>query len=302
VNRMEDRLRDAFGAAAETVRPEAITGPPDRPVARTRHVGPLAAAAAVAAVVIGASVITPLVLAGGPRAPSPPGQSRVSSPAASASPSGAVLVVPKVYGTPVSQALAALHAAGLRVSVLSAAGGPVPVGTVIAQNPGPGTQVATSAVVEILINSGSSPSVTFTLAPSRLVTVSAYAVTIRIPQSWRRTPGLGSAVGYNGTSGWVQVQAVTEPADLKTACRDVAAQNVSQYGRHPYISDRSIDGRPGCLIVADLVVLRDRLAGGLPMTSALVEYRSPLRDGANFLLMSGDPASMTGVDTIRLHH
>jgi hypothetical protein len=40
----------------------------------------------------------------------------------------------------------------------------------------------------------------------------------------------------------------------------------------------------------------------LQLSSALVEYRSPISGGANFLLISGDPATMTGIlATIRLH-
>ncbi len=66
---LEDRLRDAFRADAETVRPEAIPGPPAPPARpprrwsgsrRARIVIPLAAAAAVIAIVIGVSVTTSL--------------------------------------------------------------------------------------------------------------------------------------------------------------------------------------------------------------------------------------------------
>jgi Tol biopolymer transport system component len=66
VNRMEDRLRDAFGAAARTVRPETIRGLPGRPPSRPgrRRLAPLAAAAAVAVVIAAVFLITPLVLSG----------------------------------------------------------------------------------------------------------------------------------------------------------------------------------------------------------------------------------------------
>jgi hypothetical protein len=66
VNRIEDRLRDAFGAAAGTVRPETIRGLRDRPASprRSRRLAPLAAAAAVAVVIAATSVITALVLSG----------------------------------------------------------------------------------------------------------------------------------------------------------------------------------------------------------------------------------------------
>jgi hypothetical protein len=68
VSTLEDRLRDAFRADAETVRREAIPGPPApplrsaprRPRSRRRVLFPLAAAAAVIAIVIGVSVTTSL--------------------------------------------------------------------------------------------------------------------------------------------------------------------------------------------------------------------------------------------------
>jgi hypothetical protein len=72
MNTLEDRLRDAFRADADTVRPESIPpGPPPRParpsrstpgqpwLRRTRVLIPLAAAAAVIAVVAGLSLAAP---------------------------------------------------------------------------------------------------------------------------------------------------------------------------------------------------------------------------------------------------
>ena len=74
MNTVEDRLRDAYRAAAETVRPETVLAQgvrglrdddpprarrPRRWPARGRLLIPLAAAAAVAAVAIGASVLLP---------------------------------------------------------------------------------------------------------------------------------------------------------------------------------------------------------------------------------------------------
>jgi len=66
VNRIEERLRDAFGAAARTVSPETIRGPRDRPASprRSRPLTPLAAAAAVAVVIAATSLITAQVLSG----------------------------------------------------------------------------------------------------------------------------------------------------------------------------------------------------------------------------------------------
>jgi hypothetical protein len=67
VNTLEDRLRDAYRAAAETVKPEtirlsAVPSPPDRDRRRPRHgrlVIPLAAAAAVIAVAATVAVLLP---------------------------------------------------------------------------------------------------------------------------------------------------------------------------------------------------------------------------------------------------
>lgn len=66
MNRMEDRLRDAFGAVAATIRAETIRGLPDRPPRPPgrRWLVPLAAAAAVAVVIAAVFVVTPLVLSG----------------------------------------------------------------------------------------------------------------------------------------------------------------------------------------------------------------------------------------------
>jgi Tol biopolymer transport system component len=66
VNRIEERLRDAFGAAAATVGPEAIRGLPSEPPSppRWRPLAPLAAAAAVAAIIAAVFLVMPMVLPG----------------------------------------------------------------------------------------------------------------------------------------------------------------------------------------------------------------------------------------------
>jgi hypothetical protein len=72
VNSIEDRLQDAFRADAETVRPGTLRGLPERharPAPRRRGVWrqamvPLAAAAAVASVVLGATVLVPRMFPG----------------------------------------------------------------------------------------------------------------------------------------------------------------------------------------------------------------------------------------------
>jgi hypothetical protein len=300
VNRIEERLRDAFGAAADTVRAETVRGLPDQPsAARTRRVAPLAAAAAVAVVVIGVSVVTPLALGGGHGSPSTAGEAGASSPAALASPSGAALVVPNAFGMALGHATETLQIIGLRVTVVSEASSTVPSGAVLAQSPVAGARVRDDAIVTLVISSGATPSATYSLQPSRLVTIVPYAVTIRIPQDWRPTLGLGRVVGYSGSTGWVQLQAVTEPSGLHAACTSRAAQE-SEPGRRPAISYHDIDGRPGCEIWTALA------PGTTPVPSmifALVKYRATISDGANFLLVSADPATMTGlIGSIHLRH
>jgi hypothetical protein len=81
VNTLEDRLRDAYRAAAQAVPPETIRGLDDQaqgitgashPGPRRRKLIPLAAAAAVAAVVVGAALLVPLALPGHQHRPATP--------------------------------------------------------------------------------------------------------------------------------------------------------------------------------------------------------------------------------------
>ncbi|HEY7324497.1 MAG TPA: PASTA domain-containing protein [Streptosporangiaceae bacterium] len=304
MNRVEERLRDAFAAAAETVRPESISERPDRPKAESRwHVAPLAAAAAVAVVVIGASVITSLALGGGHQAPATPGRAGVPAPSASAGgASASPITVPLTVGMSVTQAEAVLSAVGLQVTVQAQEATAVPAGTVIAQTPVGGARVAFGATVTVTVADRTGSSATFTLAPPRLVTIPTYAVTIAIPKSWQPTDHLGRMTGYSGADGWVQVSAQAEPGGLQASCRAVASHPA--YGPHPEIVYRSIGGRPGCLIIpAGEAPVTSQPPGGLPTTSALVQYRQPLSDGDNFLLVSSDPPHMEQlVDSIQLHH
>jgi Tol biopolymer transport system component len=82
VNRIEERLRDAYEAAAATVRPETVRGLGDRPATprRSRPLVPLAAAAAVAVVIAAVFLIPPLVLSGNQGAAThTPGSVRVAN-------------------------------------------------------------------------------------------------------------------------------------------------------------------------------------------------------------------------------
>jgi hypothetical protein len=87
MSNLEDRLRDAFRADAETVRPQTIPGPPARPVRPGRRalrragsplaraVAPLAAAAAVAAVAVGVGLAAALLPGHGHPGPGASGSS-----------------------------------------------------------------------------------------------------------------------------------------------------------------------------------------------------------------------------------
>jgi hypothetical protein len=127
MSNLEDRLRDAFRADAETVRPQTLPDPPARPVRRARKrpgsplaraVAPLAAAAAVTAVAIGVALVTPQLpghghpgpgasasspsrlrgLTGSPVSPEATGP--VPSPVLGPAASRGVLTFPAAPGTP----------------------------------------------------------------------------------------------------------------------------------------------------------------------------------------------------------
>ena len=162
MNRIEDRLRDAFGAAAGTVRSESVPALPDPSrVTRKRHLAALAAAAAVAVVIIGASVITPLALAAGHGAPSRPAGPVAPSPSASASHASAgPITVPLTIGMTTGQAMSELVAAGLNVAVQMQASPAAPAGTVVAQTPVGGTRVPYGATIMLTVAAGPGPTPT----------------------------------------------------------------------------------------------------------------------------------------------
>jgi len=148
-------------------------------------------------------------------------------------------------------------------------------------------------------------------APARPVTSRTYAVTISIPVGWQPTPYLGpDRFGYDGTMGWVQLNAMVEPFGLHYACTVAATGNVLHpYGLHPLIIYRSINGRPGCLIFpsSDAAALPRRAGGPSFQNSvALVEYRQPIPIGSAtyaLLLVDADPAHLAAVvDSVQLHH
>jgi len=157
--------------------------------------------------------------------------------------------------------------------------------------------------------------------PARQVSSATLAVTISIPADWQPTPDLGAGrFGYDGASGWVQLNAMVEPSGLHYACTVAATGNVlNPYGLHPQIIYRSIDGRPGCLIFPlSSDAPRQAHRTGYPAfqnSAALVEYRQPVFAGGGcltptgqhclypLLLIYADPAHLAAiVDSVQQHH
>jgi len=156
--------------------------------------------------------------------------------------------------------------------------------------------------------------------PVHQVSSETFAVTISIPGGWQPTPNLGSdRFGYDGPSGWVQLNAMVEPSGMHYACTVAAAGNVlNPYGLHPQIIYRNIGGRPGCLIFPSSDAPRQSHRTGYPAfqnSAALVEYRQPVPAGSGCLTPTGqhclyslliiyaDPAHLAAiVDSVQLHH
>jgi hypothetical protein len=298
VNRLEERLRDAFGAAAETVQPDAVGGlRARRPMTRARRLAPLAAATAVAVIVVGAAVSVPPLLSDGH------GRSSATGTGVDA-----MVAVPRVTGMSAKQAASVLKAAGLHASVMRQAGSSVLAGLVITQTPAAGTRWPARATVTLVLDNGPGPSPS-PGPPPPIVTISStdLAVTITIPGSWQLTPNVGS-LAYDGASGWVALDTELGGYGLQYACSAavLSPAGMEQFGLHPQIIYRSVDGQPGCLIFpsSDAVWETRRPAGPEFQTSeALVEYRQPLVGGWHFLLISADPAHLVSiVDSIQLHH
>jgi hypothetical protein len=157
--------------------------------------------------------------------------------------------------------------------------------------------------------------------PARQVSSATFAVTISIPADWQPTRNLGSdRFGYDGPSGWVQLNAMVEPSGLRYACTVAADGNVlNPYGLHPQIIYRNIGGRPGCLIYPSSDAPPQSHRIGYPAfqnSAALVEYRQPVSVGGggcltatgqhclySLLIIYADPAHLAAiVDSVQLHH
>lgn len=180
-----------------------------------------------------------------------------------------------------------------------------------------GTVLAAAAAISVAALTRPGPAIALAshsgqpYATVRTVTSPADAVTISIPANWRPTPFLGAGrFGYDGPAGWMQLSAATQPRDLRHACADVATGNVLHpYGLRPRVIYRSIDGRPGCLIIPSSDAPRwPHRAGGhaFQIGSAIAEYKHPVRIGGTsypLLVIDADPAHLTAIaSSARLHH
>jgi len=167
--------------------------------------------------------------------------------------------------------------------------------------------------------SASPAATTASAAPTRPVTSSAYHVTVSIPVGWQPTPNYTGQFAYDGTSGWVELDATVDPFGLHTRCTDATLNVLHPYGLHPLIIYRSIDGRPGCLIFpsSDAATLARRAGGpAFRDSEALVEYRKPTGVGGSgcisatgqpclwsVLVIDADPAHLVAiVDSVQLHY
>jgi hypothetical protein len=155
--------------------------------------------------------------------------------------------------------------------------------------------------------------------PARRVSSKTFAATISIPADWQPTPDYIGQFAYDGTSGWVELDAAVDPFGLHTRCTDETLNVTHPYGLHPLIIYRSIDGRPGCLIFPSSdVAAQARRAGGPAFrdSEALVEYRKQTGVGGSgcisptgqpclwsLLVIDADPAHLVAiVDSVQLHH
>ena len=161
--------------------------------------------------------------------------------------------------------------------------------------------------------------------PARQVSSKTFAASISIPADWQPTPDYVGQFAYDdGASGWVELDAATEPSGLHSACTGTATGNVLHpYGLYPQIIYRSIDGRPGCLIFpsGDAPRLPRRAWGtAFQDSAALVEYRQPVTIGGgcasptgqpgppqpclySLLIILADPAHLVAIaDSVQLHH
>jgi hypothetical protein len=313
VNTVEDRIRDAFGAAADTIQQNNIRGLHDRrrspQSAARKRITPLAAAVAVAVIIVGAAVFVPLVFTG----QRPPAAIRprtlTTGPAATHGPR--TTQVPDVVGLSRAAASSELAQQSLKVRIVQYGDPDAPAGIVVAQAPAAGSQARAGATVTLRVASHPTPSATTPIsspppAALRTVTSTTWQVSLSIPDSWTVTPNMDDGrFAYSGESGYVQVSAATESGGLGHSCAVEATSNVLHpYGSDPKIVYTTVGGQPACLIFpsADAPRWPQRAGGPAFQTSAAyIQYLHPVQ-GYQLLYITADPAHlMAVVQSIQLH-
>jgi len=147
---------------------------------------------------------------------------------------------------------------------------------------------------------------------TKTLTDRSLKATVTIPVAWKKIPDLGRGrFGYAGKSGWVQLDAAEKPGGLRYTCRLEATGTPAGrvYGKHPHITFRRIDGRPGCLIMPSRDAPRSAVVKNGPkfqQAEALVAYRRPIHtDGGRWplLVIYGNRGHIKPiVRSVRLHH
>ena len=137
-------------------------------------------------------------------------------------------------------------------------------------------------------------------------------VTVTIPAAWKRIPHRGGdSFGYAGKSGWMEFGASSESGGLRHTCRmaAVGTASIHIYGKHPHVTFRKIDGRPGCLIMPSRDAPRTAVVENGPKfqdAEALVAYRRPVYDVDRrwpLLVIFGSRGHIRSiVRSVRLHH
>lgn len=147
---------------------------------------------------------------------------------------------------------------------------------------------------------------------TKTLTDRSLKTTVTIPATWKKIPYLGRGqFGYFGQSGWMELNASEKPGGLRYTCRFTATDTPASrvYGKHPHITFRKIDGRPGCLIMPSRDAPRFAVVKNGPkfqQAEALVEYRHPIHTGDGrwpLLVIDGNRGHIKPiVRSVRLHH
>ncbi|HVA61455.1 MAG TPA: hypothetical protein VNG13_13100 [Mycobacteriales bacterium] len=153
---------------------------------------------------------------------------------------------------------------------------------------------------------------------TQVVDFSHLDVTLDLPVSWTATPySASSDVGqnaYDGSSGWVAVDAVagsgSSSTDLRQFCPAWSSNNVNHpYGTDPTVSYLVVDGQPACVIdPSPDGPFESRRTGGPSFQAAavIVTYRQPIPLGRStyaLLLVATSPSTVSEItSSLSLSH